>query len=222
MSESERTQVVVLGKGALAIRVAEWFVSRPDYELRWVVPVIPEPSWTPSISAWAQGAKIPLVKSGRWQDLPEGWSPDLAVSVFCHQIFPSAFIARCGRIINLHNSPLPRYRGMAPINWALKNGEETHGVTLHEVTERVDAGPVLDQLCYPIDPERDEVIDVYERALQWGWALMARALPRLDELSPQPQDEALATHYTRQDLEALGERRWFTRSESSARDLHAP
>ena len=75
---------------------------------------------------------------------------------------------------------------MAPINWALKNEEGVTG-SPSKVTERVDAGPVLDQLYYPIDPERDEVIDVYERALQWGWALMNRALPRLDDFSLNPK-----------------------------------
>ena len=41
------------------------------------------------------------------------------------------FIDSCKNIINLHNSPLPKYRGVRPINWALKNGEHSHGVTIH-------------------------------------------------------------------------------------------
>ena len=217
MDETEVRQVVLLGKGDLAIRVGQWLYDAPDYELVWVVPVLPEPTWSGSLLGWAHGLGIGVVESGRWQGLPEDFRPDLALSVFCHQIFPRAFIDRCGRILNLHNSPLPRYRGMTPINWALKNGETEHGVTLHEVTCEVDAGPIVGQLSYPIDPEADEVIDVYRRALEHGWELMEDCLPRLDSLPGRAQDEALATHYTSRDLEALGERRWFTREELGPR-----
>jgi methionyl-tRNA formyltransferase len=206
-------QVALFGKSDLAIRVGRWLVESPDHELMWVVPVMPEPSWTGSLVTWAEAAGVAVVPSGRWQDLPADFAPDLAVSIFCHQIFPPPFIARCGRILNLHNSALPRYRGMAPINWALRNGEREHGVTLHEVTAEIDAGPIVDQLVYPIDPERDEVIDVYRRALEHGWTLMARSLPRLASLEGRPQDEALATYHTARDSERLGDRRWFTRQE---------
>jgi methionyl-tRNA formyltransferase len=217
MDKFEVTQVVLLGKGDLAIRVAQWLLEAPDYALAWVVPVLPEPAWTGSLSGWARAQAVPIVESGRWQDLPASCSPGLALSIFCHQILPPAFIDRCDRILNLHNSPLPRYRGMAPINWALKNGERRHGVTLHEVTTAVDAGPIVDQLHYEIDPEQDEVIDVYQRALGHGWTLMARCLPQLRTLTVQPQDEHSATHYTARDLARLGERRWFTRREAGPR-----
>ncbi|MGB0591633.1 MAG: formyltransferase family protein [Myxococcota bacterium] len=218
MEEAEVTQVVLLGKGDLAIRVGQWLRDAPGYALSWVVPVLPEPTWTGSLRAWAQAEGVPVVESGRWQDLPASFSPDLALSIFCHQIFPPRFITRCGRILNLHNSPLPRYRGMAPINWALKNGEREHGVTLHEITPSIDAGPIVAQLRYPIAPESDEVIDVYRRALEHGWALMADCLPRLQSLTSHPQDEAQATHYTARDLDALGDRRWFTRQEGGPRE----
>ena len=217
MDETEVRQVVLLGKGDLAIRVGQWLYDAPDYELVWVVPVLPEPTWSGSLLDWAHGLGVGVVESGRWQGLPEDFRPDLALSVFCHQIFPQPFIDRCGRILNLHNSPLPRYRGMTPINWALKNGETEHGVTLHEVTCEVDAGPIVSQLRYPIDPESDEVIDVYRRALERGWELMEDALPRLDALAGCAQDESVASHYTSRDLGDLGERRWFTREELGPR-----
>ena len=218
MGSSDVTQVVLLGKGDLAIRVGRWLQASPDYALRWVVPVLPEPSWTASLRDWARSAGVPTAPQGRWQDLPEDFCPDLALSIFCHQIFPEPFIERCGRILNLHNSPLPRYRGMAPINWALKEGEREHGVTLHEVTPEIDAGPILDQIRYPIDCEHDEVIDVYRRALKHGWTLMARCLPQVMTMSAVPQDEGKATYYSAKDLDALGERRWFTREEAGPRE----
>ena len=49
-----KQSVVLLGKGTLAIRIANWFLNHPDYELRMVVPVIPEPAWTESLSRWSR------------------------------------------------------------------------------------------------------------------------------------------------------------------------
>ena len=53
--------VIVLGKGDLGIRVANWFLQSPDYKLQAVVPVIPEPSWTLSFKSWAQANNVPIV-----------------------------------------------------------------------------------------------------------------------------------------------------------------
>jgi methionyl-tRNA formyltransferase len=206
-----------MGKGALAIRVAGWFLDSPDHQLHRVVPVIPEPTWTESLSNWAAGHGVPVVASGDYRDIGDDDERlDLVVSVFYDRIVRSDFIARCGRIINLHNGPLPRYRGVAPINWALKNGERSHGVTIHEMTAGVDAGPILAQVIYPIDPELDEVRDVYARSLECGWTLFRETIPNLGRIQPRPQDEADATYYSARDMERLGDRRSFTRAESVA------
>src|SRR4051794_26766007 len=122
--------VVLLGKGTLACRVAEWFATSEDFDLRLIIPVVPEPQWTESLGEWAQRHRVPVVASGRFTDVPDDLRIDLAMSVFYNRIITAPFIERCGRILNLHNGPLPRYRGVAPINWALKNGEQSHGVTI--------------------------------------------------------------------------------------------
>jgi methionyl-tRNA formyltransferase len=214
---------VVLGKGSLAIRVAEWFRSSPDFELRCVVPVIPEPSWTDSLVEWAQQRSVPHVKSGDWRDLPiEDGSgdlvADLGISVFFDKILPREAIERFGRLLNLHNGPLPRYRGVSPINWALKNGERSHGVTIHEIAEGVDDGPIVAQLTYSIYPESDEVVDVYRRALEFGWVLFQQTMPILSRIEPRAQDESEATIYTTADNSGLGDRRDFTRELSQPPD----
>src|SRR4051812_23845421 len=156
---STTRNVVLLGKGTLARRIARWFLDAPDYELALVVPVIPEPAWTESLVALANDCGVPILESGRFRDVGDDLTIDLAVSVFYDRIINAEFIGRCGRIINVHNSPLPRYRGMAPINWALKNEESFHGVTIHEITPGIDDGPVVAQTTYSIYPEFDEVED---------------------------------------------------------------
>jgi methionyl-tRNA formyltransferase len=218
----EAQRAVVLGKGELAIRVAEWFVQSDDYELAAIVPVIPEPTWTSSLSKWAAFAGIPWVTTGHYRDLAsdDGDHLDLAMSIFYDRIFNSDFIDRCGRILNLHNAPLPRYRGMSPINWALKNGERSHGVTLHEVAPGIDSGPIVSQVEYSIYPDTDEVIDVYRRSLEFAWTLFVETMPILDRIEPRPQDESQATYYSAADSERLGDRAGFTRAESITREAH--
>jgi methionyl-tRNA formyltransferase len=201
---------VVLGKGTLAVRIAAWFLETPDYELEQVVPVVPEPTWTESLVEWASAQGVPVVESGHWRDLP-GVSHDLGISVFYDRILPVASIARFDRLLNLHNGPLPRYRGVSPINWALKNGEATHGVTIHEVTQGIDSGPIVAKLEYSIYPEFDEVADVYTRALEYGWVLFTQTMPILDRIQARPQDEAQTTYYSARDNELLEERSSFTR-----------
>jgi methionyl-tRNA formyltransferase len=211
--------VVVLGKGTLAIQVADWFLRSPDHALRLVVPVIPEPRWTDSLAAWCRAHGVPVVESGHYADIPSArhgdWRVDLAFSVFYDKIVKSWFIEKCGRILNLHNGPLPRYRGVSPINWALKNGERSHGVTIHDIIEGIDDGPIVSQATYSIYPDVDEVADVYQRALKFGWLLFQETMPLLDQIKAQPQDHSAATYYNAKQNDLLGDRRSFTRALST-------
>jgi methionyl-tRNA formyltransferase len=211
-------RVIVLGKGTLAIRIAEWFRASDEYELRCLVPVVPEPTWTASLIDWAERAGVPCVRTGDWHDPPmprAGKAAELGISVFYDRIMPPEFIDRFDRLLNLHNGPLPRYRGVSPINWALKNGERSHGVTIHEISSGIDDGPIVAQLTYSIYPEFDEVIDVYRRALEYAWPLFQQTLPIVDRIEATPQDEAEATYYSLEDNERLGDRRSFTREMSA-------
>jgi methionyl-tRNA formyltransferase len=210
-------RVAVLGKGSLAIRIAEWFRLAPDYELRVVVPVIPEPEWTDSLATWAAAHDVAAVASGDYRELHDLDSLDLVFSVFYDRILSAAFLARCRRALNLHNGPLPRYRGVSPINWALKQNESTHGVTIHEITPGIDDGPIVAQLLYSIYPTTDEVRDVYERSLTYGWTLFEQTMPILDRIEPRPQDESQALYFSAKQNGKLGERRFFTRRESAPR-----
>ncbi len=216
-----KKSVIVLGKGSLAIRVAQWFSENDAFDLRGVVPVKPEPQWTDSLVDWSTRQGIHVIESGHYRDIPgcseESWSVDLVFSVFYDRIVKPWFIAKCGRILNLHNAPLPRYRGCAPINWALKNGEHEHGVTIHELNANIDAGPIVSQVRFTIDPVRDEVIDVYRRCLAFGWTLFEQTMPILDRTEPAKQEESRASYFSREDEARLGDRRDFTRAKSRTR-----
>ncbi len=205
--------VALLGKGSLAVRIAEYFRTRPgEYDLVAVVPVLPEPAWTDSLASWARRAGVPVFEHHK--DLPGGIG--LVMSCFYERILRAKFIDRQARVINLHNGPLPKYRGVNPINWALKNNEREHGVTIHEITPGIDDGPIIGQVKYTIYPEFEEVRDVYAKALDFGWQLFLSVIPHIDSIVPREQDHSLATYYSTAERPRLGDRASWTRSESRA------
>ena len=96
--------------------------------------------------------------------------------------------------INVHSSLLPKYRGAAPINWAILNGERITGVSIMYMAEELDAGDVILTAKTPIDPEEDQP-SLWDRLAKVGAEALAEALPLLAAgTAPRtPQDAAQAT-----------------------------
>lgn len=96
--------------------------------------------------------------------------------------------------LNLHPSLLPKYRGAAPINWALINGESETGISVIEMAPRMDAGDIVLQEPVPIYPE-ENAGELEARLSELGAELMVRAIALVAQgrAVPVPQDEALAT-----------------------------
>lgn len=96
--------------------------------------------------------------------------------------------------INLHPSLLPKYRGAAPMQWALINGESVTGITVQVINERMDAGDILMQksISLGIDTTFE---DLYKKVLPEGYALLIETLNRISSgtISPAPQKESDAT-----------------------------
>lgn len=203
-------KVAVFGKGKLAIKVCQWFFDSDDHELVKIVPVIPEPTWTDSLCSWATENGVDFEISGHYKNFdPE--NVDLVMSVFYDRIIREKYINRCKQIINLHNSPLPHYRGVSPINWALKDNRIEHGVTIHEITPGIDDGPIIGQCKYSIYPDFDEVIDVYNRAIDYGFTLFKGTIPLIDKIKPRIQDESNVIYRDSTENHLLIERRFFTK-----------
>jgi len=205
--------VVLLGKGSLAIQISEWINNR--HNLVCVVPDMPEPKWTESLKDWSEKNGIAIVESGDYNDIDEKIKIDLAISIFYGKIFKSNFINRCENIINLHNAPLPKYRGVRPINWALKNNEDYHGVTIHKIHEGVDDGDILGRITYPIYPDIEEVEDVYNKALEYGFVLFKDIMSKinycLSHATPQDTTGETSTYYSNKETSLLEERIDFQR-----------
>lgn len=116
--------------------------------------------------------------------------PDLIVVVAFGQILPKALLEIPGDgCINVHASLLPRYRGAAPLNWCIINGETETGVTTMLMDVGLDTGDMLLMRKTPLD-ENEDVASLHDRMALMGAELLAETLGRLKraDLPPQPQN----------------------------------
>ncbi len=120
---------------------------------------------------------------------------DVAVVVAYGRILPRAVLEapRLG-CVNVHASLLPRWRGAAPIQWAVARGDAETGVCLMQMDEGLDTGPVLARRATPIDPD-ETAGELAPRLAALGAELLREALPRhlAGALVPEPQDDARHT-----------------------------
>ncbi len=151
----------------------------------------------------------------------ESWNADLFVVCDFGQILSSSTLATAPLGgINLHGSLLPKYRGAAPINWALYHGETETGVTVIHMTPKLDGGPCLARDSVRIAPEEDAV-QLEQRLSQLGVETVQRSLSQLatwDRQSPIGvlQDPAQATKAPR--LKKTDGAIQWTRSATGIRD----
>ncbi|MBV8855742.1 MAG: methionyl-tRNA formyltransferase [Acidobacteria bacterium] len=118
---------------------------------------------------------------------------DAAVVVAYGRILPPAFL-RAPRLgcVNVHFSLLPKYRGAAPVNWAIVRGERETGVTTMLMDEGLDTGPVLLQRSTQIE-EGETAPRLLERLSHVGAELLVETLARFGELEPRAQHDEAAT-----------------------------
>jgi methionyl-tRNA formyltransferase len=125
--------------------------------------------------------------------------PDVSVVVAYGQILPREVldVPPLGSI-NVHASLLPELRGAAPINWAIRLGHETTGVTIMRMVERMDAGPIIHQVTEPIG-EEETATDLWTRLSELSAEALVEALALLEAgaAEERPQDESRATYAPR-------------------------
>jgi methionyl-tRNA formyltransferase len=135
------------------------------------------------------------IKSESAQEFLKKIAPDAIVIIAYGQIIPARLltIPRLGWI-NLHASLLPRYRGAAPIQWAVANGEKTTGLTTMQIDAGMDSGPTLLQREVEIGPH-ETAPELAARMREIGAALLVESLLRFNrgEISPVPQNHEDAT-----------------------------
>jgi methionyl-tRNA formyltransferase len=198
-------RVVFLGSGSFAIPSLEALlgaghevaavVTQPDREKGRGREVTPPP--LKPIAA-ARGLTILQPRRVRESDSVaalKALAPEVQVVVAYGQILPRSVIDIAPRgTVNVHGSLLPRYRGAAPVQWAIVNGEKETGVTTMLIDEGLDTGPLLLSRSTPIaDDETADALD--SRLAVLGGALLVETLKGLESgtLIPTPQDPQRAT-----------------------------
>ncbi len=133
------------------------------------------------------------VRTPEFRELFESLAPDIAVIVAYGRIIPEWIlkIPKHG-FINVHFSLLPAYRGAAPINWAIVNGEKQTGVTTMQLVPELDAGDILLQSVVEIKPT-ETALDLGNRLSYLGAELLSETLAKLIEITPKVQDHTKAT-----------------------------
>lgn len=198
-------RLVFMGSGAFAIPSLEALidaghevvgvVTQPDKEKGRGRELAPPPVKPVALARGLTVLQPRRIKLPEAQDELRRLAPELQVVVAYGQILPKTVLDIPPRgTVNVHSSLLPRYRGAAPIHWAIVNGETETGVTTMMLDEGLDTGPTLLARATPIGPE--ETAPVLEaRLAKIGAALLIETIDGLVAgiVTPQPQDHARAT-----------------------------
>lgn len=146
----------------------------------------------------AEQLGIPLLQPTNLKDLAfqqelASFAADLQIVVAFRMLPEAVWNMPPLGTFNLHASLLPNYRGAAPINWTLINGETETGVTTFFLKQEIDTGSILFQEKITITPN-DDLGLVYEKLRQLGAELVGKTVQAIakQEINPQPQDERLA------------------------------
>lgn len=199
-------KIVFCGTPAFAIPTFRRLVSQPDFQIVGVVTQPDRPRGRgqemagSAVKEAAIAADIPVfqplkIRAEEGLEYFKRIAPDVVVIIAYGQIIPQRLIEipRLGWI-NLHGSLLPKYRGAAPIHWAVANGDTRTGLTTMQIDAGLDTGPML--LKYETRIGTDETSpELYERLAEAGAPLMVETLRGLENgsLTPTPQNNALAT-----------------------------
>jgi methionyl-tRNA formyltransferase len=140
--------------------------------------------WFGSVAALCQERGIPYVQpeaSDLLELLPQfkKIAPDYIFSFYYRYMITSDILATAGiAALNMHGSLLPKYRGRAPVNWAILHGETETGASLHIMEAKPDAGDIVGQVAVPIDPDEDATA-VFAKVSNAAVEVMQAALPEL-------------------------------------------
>ncbi len=154
----------------------------------------------PPVKELADKAAIPVlqptkIRTAEFLDEVKAYAPDLIVVTAYGRILPGPLLSLPPLgTINVHGSLLPKYRGAAPIQWAILNGEQETGITIMQMDEGMDTGDILLTGALPIEPD-DTSSSLAAKMAKLGGRLLVEALDllRQDKLAPVKQNDARAT-----------------------------
>lgn len=195
--------VVFMGTPTFAVPILEALIADPQYDVQAVVTQPDRPQGrkrvlTPSpVKVAAQAHDLPVLQPEKMNGSDEmaqivALAPDFIITAAFGQFLPTALLdAAQIAAVNTHASLLPKYRGGAPVHYAIMNGDTETGVSIMYMVKQMDAGDVIDVVKVPITAQ-DNVGTMFDKLSLAGRDLLLATLPKIaaGEIAPVPQDEA--------------------------------
>lgn len=213
---------VVFGYGDLGVRCLAVLLEA-GLEVPLVVTHRDDPGearWYASLADFSRGKGLPCLESPSDEEIEKrlrALQPDLIFSFYYRNMLPMAVLAHAKRgAFNMHGSLLPKFRGRAPLNWAILKGEAETGVTLHAMVEKPDAGGIVDQQAVGIGSD-ETALEVFRKMTAAAEAVLRRSLKDLVSGTAElrPNDLSKGSYYGRRTPED-GRIDWSR----SAREVH--
>ncbi|MCC2743888.1 methionyl-tRNA formyltransferase [Leuconostoc lactis] len=195
--------VVFMGTPTFAVPILEALIADPQYDVQAVVTQPDRPQGrkrvlTPSpVKVAAQAHDLPVLQPEKMNGSDEmaqivALAPDFIITAAFGQFLPTALLdAAQIAAVNTHASLLPKYRGGAPVHYAIMNGDTETGVSIMYMVKQMDAGDVIDVVKVPITAQ-DNVGTMFDKLSLAGRDLLLATLPKIaaGAIAPVPQDEA--------------------------------
>lgn len=196
MYMAKKISVVFFGSfGKYSVIVLDKLLASKIYHLVSVITTPPAPKGRhlkvtkTEVQMYAESHNIPVYTPQTLEAIPDIPKPDFIIVAGYGKLLPPSWLAFPKTMaINLHPSLLPAYPGRCPAEWAILRGETETGVTLIQMTEKFDAGPILVQEKVPITPD-DTRLTLYEKLFTLGADLLVTTLPQIasGQITPKPQ-----------------------------------
>ena len=155
-----------------------------------------------SVAGFARKKNLPFLESPSDEQIEKETlriHPDLIFSFYYRSMLPMSVLrrARLGAY-NMHGSLLPKFRGRAPLNWAIVKGETETGATLHEMVEKPDAGRIVDQEAVPIGPD-ETAVEVFAKMVDAAERVLRRSIKDLvsGKVKMRPNNLSQGSYYGR-------------------------
>jgi methionyl-tRNA formyltransferase len=197
-------RAVVFGYGDVGVRCLAVLLET-GLEVPLVVTHRDDPGenrWYGSVADFARGKGLSVLESPSTDAIEKQTRqirPDLIFSFYYRSLLPVSILKLAPRgAFNMHGSLLPKYRGRAPLNWAILKGETETGATLHEMVEKPDAGRIVDQQAIPIGPD-ETAVEVFAKLTGAAELVLRRNIQSFikGKITLKPNDLSKGSYYGR-------------------------
>jgi methionyl-tRNA formyltransferase len=223
MGATELAQAILQRIDTLGIKIAGVISTKPTFKIAYSPNGVKNYRHA-DMQPWCQEHEVPFTYYASLDDLErfiQATHPDLALLAGWYHLVPSRIRAMVPKgCIGVHASLLPKYRGNAPLNWAMLNGDSESGVSLFGLSDEVDDGPLYGQKQFQIGPD-DYISDVIDKAEQCALELIGENLKDILDGTGRIQQQSGCPTYSLQRQPEDGAISWARPAEEIRRLIRA-